>query len=69
MPESTWFQLQSHLQSQLSRDEFRTWITPLRVHSENEQRLVLSAPNHRFVQSLEASYRRVEAAAATAAAR
>jgi chromosomal replication initiator protein len=59
MTDSTWFHLKRSLASTLSKDEFQTWFSPLRVRSEDEKKLVLEAPNDRFMRSLEASYRPV----------
>src|SRR4249920_3471269 len=57
MSASVWHRLQAQLQSSLPPEEFRTWFGPLAVESENERRLVLRAPNLRFVSSLEEVYR------------
>ncbi len=57
MTDSLWPSLQRSLRNQLAPDEFRTWIRPLRVASEGDSRLVLEAPNERFVRILEESYR------------
>ncbi len=57
MSDSTWLSLQENLKKSLSADEFKTWIQPLRVRSEQDDRLVLEAPNDRFLDTLEASYR------------
>mgnify|MGYP002623951955 CR=1 FL=1 len=38
-------------------EEFHTWIQPLKVGSESSDRLVLVAPNERFRETLERSYR------------
>jgi chromosomal replication initiator protein len=59
MTDSTWFSLKQALRRQLSADEFRTWFRPLQVHSEEPRRLVLLAPNDRFLHALEQSYRPV----------
>jgi chromosomal replication initiator protein len=59
MSASVWHRLQAHLQRSLPPEEFRTWFGPLRVESESEGRLVLRAPNQRFVSSLEEVYRPV----------
>jgi chromosomal replication initiator protein len=45
------------LQQQLDPDEFATWFRPLRVGDEDGRRLVLVAPNSRFLRTLEESYR------------
>ena len=58
----TWSSVQRVLRETLSKDDYRTWIRPLRLvsegsTSEEEGRLVLEAPNDRFVGILEESYR------------
>jgi chromosomal replication initiator protein len=45
------------LQQQLDPDEFTTWFRPLKVGDEDGRRLVLVAPNSRFLHTLEESYR------------
>ena len=57
MSDSTWIDLKQALRRQLSADEFRTWFRPLQVQSEEPRRLVLLAPNDRFLHALEQSYR------------
>jgi len=57
MDHSLWSQLQKQLQDRLDPEEFLTWFRPLRVASENPQKLVLEAPNERFIDTLEQSYR------------
>ena len=57
MSQSYWSLLQRQLQQQLDPDEFTTWFRPLKVGDENGQRLVLVAPNSRFLHTLEESYR------------
>jgi chromosomal replication initiator protein len=52
-----WNLLQKRLQQDLGDEEFATWFRPLRVRSEEEDRLVLLAPNARFLHKLEESYR------------
>jgi chromosomal replication initiator protein len=59
MSRSVWHRLQDRLQQSLPAEEFRTWFGPLAVESESERRLVLRAPNQRFVSSLEEVYRPV----------
>jgi chromosomal replication initiator protein len=59
MPDSTWLLLREELRSDLSDEEIRTWFNPLRVESEETDRLVLQAPNNRFLHALEQSYRPV----------
>lgn len=57
MRESQWNVLKQHLESTLDPDDFATWFYPLRVESEEGNRLVLLAPNQHFVHTLEQSYR------------
>src|SRR5688572_7745041 len=57
MSASVWHRLQAQLQGSLPPEEFRTWFGPLAVESESENRLVLRAPNQRFISSLEEVYR------------
>jgi chromosomal replication initiator protein len=45
------------LQQQLDPEEFATWFRPLKVGDEDGRRLVLVAPNSRFLHTLEESYR------------
>lgn len=52
-----WNRLQKQLQQELGDDEFDAWFRPLKVRSEEEDRLVLLAPNSRFLHTLEESYR------------
>src|SRR6185295_17021326 len=49
--------LQKQLQQHLDPEEFATWFRPLRVGNEDGDRLVLVAPNSRFLHTLEESYR------------
>lgn len=57
MSDSFWLRLRSQLQNELDPEEFSTWFRPLRVDREEAGRLVLLAPNDRFLRTLEASYR------------
>jgi chromosomal replication initiator protein len=57
MPQSFWSLLQRQLQQQLDPEEFATWFRPLKVGDEDGDRLVLLAPNSRFLHTLEESYR------------
>jgi chromosomal replication initiator protein len=57
MPSSLWSILQKQLQQDLDPEEFATWFLPLRVRDESDGRLVLRAPNARFLRTLEESYR------------
>ncbi|MEE8368470.1 MAG: chromosomal replication initiator protein DnaA, partial [Thermoanaerobaculia bacterium] len=54
---SLWHRLRNHLQNELDPEEFSTWFRPLRLGREESGRLVLLAPNQRFLHTLEASYR------------
>jgi chromosomal replication initiator protein len=57
MSSSLWSVLQKQLQQDLDPEEFATWFLPLRVRDESDGRLVLKAPNSRFLRTLEESYR------------
>jgi chromosomal replication initiator protein len=57
MHQSLWSLLQKQLQQQLDPEEFATWFRPLKVGNEDDGRLVLVAPNPRFLHTLEESYR------------
>ena len=57
MSQSLWSRLQKQLQQQLDPEEFATWFRPLKVGNEDGDRLVLVAPNSRFLHTLEESYR------------
>ena len=59
MSSDRWSQLQEQLRGSLPAEEFRTWFRPLKVESDSADRLVLRAPNARFLASLEATYRPV----------
>ncbi len=52
-----WNRLQKRLAKELDPEEFSLWFQPLKVRSEEGRRLVLVAPNSRFVHTLEESYR------------
>ncbi|HEV7672770.1 MAG TPA: chromosomal replication initiator protein DnaA [Thermoanaerobaculia bacterium] len=52
-----WSQLQKKLQQQLAAEEYETWFRPLRARLDGDRRLVLLAPNERFLSTLEESYR------------
>jgi len=54
---SLWSLLQRQLQQQLDPEDFSTWFRPLKVQSEREDRLILLAPNPRFLHTLEESFR------------
>jgi len=72
MSQSLWSLLQEQLRQELDPEEFATWFLPLKVREEGDGRLVLLAPNSRFLHTLEESYRpsvnRALAALATAPA-
>jgi chromosomal replication initiator protein len=57
MPETLWNRLQEKLEKELDPEDFSTWFRPLRVRSEAPDRLVLVAPNDRFLHTLESSFR------------
>lgn len=57
MSQSFWSVLQKQLQQELDPEEFATWFLPLKVRDEGDDRLVLVAPNSRFLHTLEESYR------------
>jgi len=57
MADSRWSLLQKQLQRQLDAEEFATWFRPLRVGNDSPDRLVLLAPNLRFLRTLEESFR------------
>ncbi|HEY7215932.1 MAG TPA: chromosomal replication initiator protein DnaA [Thermoanaerobaculia bacterium] len=57
MSQNLWSRLQKQLQQQLDPDEFATWFRPLKVGNDDGDRLVLVAPNSRFLNTLEESYR------------
>ncbi|HKH46978.1 MAG TPA: chromosomal replication initiator protein DnaA [Thermoanaerobaculia bacterium] len=57
MAQSLWSTLQKQLQQELDPEEFATWFLPLKVRDEGQDRLVLVAPNSRFLHTLEESYR------------
>ena len=54
---STWTLVTDRLRGALAPEEYATWIAPLKVKSESEGSLVLSAPNGRFVHTVEENYR------------
>ncbi len=53
----SWQALQRILRQQLPAEDFRAWILPLRLVVNEQRRIVLDAPNDRFVRILEESYR------------
>ncbi|HYQ83308.1 MAG TPA: chromosomal replication initiator protein DnaA [Rubrobacter sp.] len=57
MSQSLWSVLQEQLRQELDPEEFATWFRPLKVGAEGQDRLVLVAPNSRFLHTLEESYR------------
>jgi len=52
-----WDLLRRQLADQLEPEEYATWFKPLKVRSDEPERLVLVAPNSRFLHTLEESYR------------
>ncbi len=54
---NSWSRLQERLRAILEPEEYATWFAPLKAKSDSESGLVLSAPNARFVHTLEESYR------------
>ncbi|HEX4956286.1 MAG TPA: chromosomal replication initiator protein DnaA [Thermoanaerobaculia bacterium] len=52
-----WSALQRELRQKLDPEEYATWFEPLRVRSEDDEKLVLIAPNKRILHTLEESYR------------
>jgi chromosomal replication initiator protein len=60
MSQSRWLNLQDQLKQELDPEEFATWFQPLKVRNDGtdgSDRLVLLAPNSRFLHTLEESYR------------
>src|SRR5258708_34008084 len=57
MAQSLWSLLQKQLRQHLDPEEFATWFRPLKVRDDGNQKLVLLAPNQRFLHTLEESYR------------
>ncbi len=57
MPSSVWPTLRQQLRADLPAEDYRTWFQPLKVASEEGDRLVLEAPNSRFVEALEEGFR------------
>ena len=57
MSASLWLRLRNNLKNELDPEEFSTWFQPLRLGREESGRLLLLAPNQRFLHTLEASYR------------
>jgi chromosomal replication initiator protein len=53
---SLWSLLQKQLQKQLDPEEYATWFSPLKARSEGD-RLVLLAPDFRFLHRLEEGFR------------
>ena len=52
-----WHRLRDQLRRDLDPEEFSTWIQPLKVAAEDEDRVELVAPSERFLHTLEQSYR------------
>jgi chromosomal replication initiator protein len=57
MSQSLWSLLQKQLRQHLDPEEFATWFRPLKVRDDGGKKLVLLAPNSRFLHTLEESYR------------
>ncbi len=57
MSQSLWSMLQKQLRQHLDPEEFATWFRPLKVRDDGGKKLVLVAPNSRFLHTLEESYR------------
>ena len=61
MPQSLWSLLQKQLRQHLNPEEFATWFRPLKAQAQARddggKKLVLLAPNSRFLHILEESYR------------
>ncbi|HXO21114.1 MAG TPA: chromosomal replication initiator protein DnaA [Thermoanaerobaculia bacterium] len=54
---SLWSILQRQLQQQLDPEDYSTWIKPLKARTDGDRKLVLMAPNSRFLHTLEESFR------------
>jgi chromosomal replication initiator protein len=57
MSHTLWSLLQKQLRQHLDPEEFATWFRPLKVRDDGDKKLVLLAPNPRFLHTLEESYR------------
>src|ERR1700730_4196293 len=57
MSQNLWSLLQKQLRQHLDPEEFATWFRPLKVRDDGGKKLVLLAPNSRFLHTLEESYR------------
>ncbi len=57
MQTSRWTRLKKHLEGEIDPEDWSTWFGPLRVQSDEGNRLVLTAPNQHFVHTIEQSYR------------
>jgi chromosomal replication initiator protein len=57
MPETLWDRFQQKLERELDPEDYSTWFRPLKVRSEAPDRLILVAPNDRFLHTLEATFR------------
>src|ERR1700753_1334312 len=57
MSQSLWSLLKKKRRQHLDPEEFATWFRPLKVRDEGDKKLVLLAPNSRFLHTLEESYR------------
>ncbi len=56
-PHTFWSRLQKKLQLSLAPEDYETWFRPLRGRLDGDRRLILIAPNERFVSTLKESYR------------
>jgi len=52
-----WRRLQRELAHHLDDEEIATWFRPLKAHADGRNRLVLVAPDARFLHTLEEAYR------------
>jgi chromosomal replication initiator protein len=57
MSQNLWSLLQRQLQKQLDPETYSTWFRPLKSRGEIDGKLVLVAPNPRFLHTLEESFR------------
>src|ERR1700758_2436558 len=57
MSQNLWSLLQKQLRQHLDPEEFATWFRPLKARAGGDRKLVLLAPNSRFLHTLEESYR------------
>ncbi len=57
MTSSRWLRLKKQLEGEIDPEDWTTWFGPLRLQSDEGNRLVIAAPNQHFVHTLEQSYR------------